>query len=454
MNKHFSNDYDELIREIDQHLLVLNNSKITSAFIDEARLYPEYRETYIRIKSDLIKKVEYINSSIEQLISMLEEKKRMPFKIINVPQLTDYSEALLSDIKIINELIQDNNSKTEKFESERRKAKELLLYHYASSYCIEFKYLERKKKIQDLDLIEQKLYSELQSSKLEIAEIERQLSETVKGAEKVNKYLKQYFGKDDIAMKATTEKKFKLFRGSYEAKNLSEGEKTAIAFSYFITRLEQKNDDVKNLIIFIDDPVSSLDSNHLFNTYAMIKSKLGQAKQLFISTHNFEFFNLIKDWFSRIKKSEQALYFIERSAYSSRDCSVIKEIHPLLKKFKSEYNFLFSIIYDFHQSFSDDLPKMYYLPNIIRRFLEAFLGFKIPFPGSAEDKLDFIIDDDVDREKVWKFVNYYSHNTTMIKSLVFPNMEECKDVVRIVLESLEKKDKEHYDALVRSLTTT
>ncbi len=41
----------------------------------------------------------------------------------------------------------------------------------------------------------------------------------------------------------------------------SEGERTAIAFLYFLKSLQDKSFDLANGIVVIDDPVSSLDAN-------------------------------------------------------------------------------------------------------------------------------------------------------------------------------------------------
>lgn len=71
-----------------------------------------------------------------------------------------------------------------------------------------------------------------------------------------------------------------------------------------MTRLEDRDTDLSNSIIFLDDPISSLDGNHLFNTYAFIKAKLTDCKQLFVSTHNLDFFNLMKDFIENILHDE------------------------------------------------------------------------------------------------------------------------------------------------------
>ena len=81
--------------------------------------------------------------------------------------------------------------------------------------------------------------------------------------------------------------------------NLSGGEASLIAFCYFITQLkdELSGPDAEKLIIYIDDPISSLDANHIFYVYSLIESILCEPlkyAQLFISTHNLEFLSILK----------------------------------------------------------------------------------------------------------------------------------------------------------------
>ena len=48
-------------------------------------------------------------------------------------------------------------------------------------------------------------------------------------------------------------------------------EKTAIAFVHFTTKLKDKDFENSNGIVLIDDPISSLDSNSLFQAYSFVK---------------------------------------------------------------------------------------------------------------------------------------------------------------------------------------
>ena len=60
-------------------------------------------------------------------------------------------------------------------------------------------------------------------------------------------------------------------------------------------------EDLSSTIIYIDDPISSLDSNHIFQVNALLKEFFFTRQdensgweiscdQLFFSTHNFDFF--------------------------------------------------------------------------------------------------------------------------------------------------------------------
>src|SRR5690606_6426012 len=155
-------------------------------------------------------------------------------------------------------------------------------------------------------------------------------------------FIQSFLGKDDIKIKYDKNvQKYNLYRGNEIAKHLSEGEKMAISFSHYLVTLkslEQKN-ELKDTILFIDDSISSLDGNHIFQINAILKDFLYEkvddpnnasqkmwiqkCKQLFISTHNYEFFNLLKEMptskgFGYDKKNKKEIrYFISRKVNDS-----------------------------------------------------------------------------------------------------------------------------------------
>lgn len=302
----------------------------------------------------------------------------------------------------------------------------------------------------------------IQRKKEEIKEIELKLLDAVKGAEQINKYLMKYFSRD-ILIQANEAGQFNLMRGSQPAINLSEGEKTAIGFAYFMTSLVHNGNVLADTIVCLDDPISSLDSNHLFNTYAFIKDIFYKidlspgaerhqclCKQLFISTHNYELLNLIKDWFNKIGKGKFSFYAVERN----NDESKLKAMPKLIHSFKSEYVYLFSIIYSFHLNPNDEFVHLYGLPNIIRRFIETFSAFKFLSVNNIDENLDQLIADAASCEKVRKFVHYNSHSLDTTRMLQMPNLSECIDIIDVVLEALKGVDETHYNALCDSTTVS
>lgn len=116
--------------------------------------------------------------------------------------------------------------------------------------------------------------------------------------------MRKFFGNDFLYLRSVEKEKtnqkeifFEVLRDDKIAYNLSEGECNLLAFCYFIAKLEETETKDSNPIIWIDDPISSLDSNHIFFVYSLIKAKIvdnGAFKQLFVSTHNLNFLKYLK----------------------------------------------------------------------------------------------------------------------------------------------------------------
>lgn len=70
--------------------------------------------------------------------------------------------------------------------------------------------------------------------------------------------------------------------------SLSEGDKSALAIAFFLTKLELDG-NIQDKIIVFDDPVSSFDLNRKSTTINKLIAFGQQAKQLFVLTHNIIF---------------------------------------------------------------------------------------------------------------------------------------------------------------------
>jgi len=471
LNEHFSKDYDLLKADIEAKLITLTESKIilTTPLPTETAFYTDILPDFRARKPLLETEITNFNNSIASLIKDLEGKKDKPFDRLNVTAFSDNKTSLETALTNFNEVIKTNDQRSAGFTTEKNTAIEKLKEHFAA----DFETTETYSAIQTQLTNEQTAIDAkgltIAGQKQAITLIKSQLDETVKGAGVVNDYLKIFFGKDDIQITPTTDKKFQLLRGTDVAKNLSEGEKTAIAFAYFTAKLEEQNNKIADTIIYIDDPISSLDSNHLFNIYSFIKntfyefkidpatnkgSHTAKCKQLFISTHNFDFHNLVFDWFKGLKKENQAYWIIERHKNSYKDESVIKQNGNLLTSFNSEYAYLFSLLHNFQTNPIDTYEFLYHLPNVARRFVETFLNFKYLERKGIDESIIKLISNPVECERVRKFMHYYSHSLTTDKFMKFADLAECQAVVDIIINSVDNLDPIHLTSLKTTVTTT
>ena len=457
LSGHFSENYKKLQdqigvlrKRIEERKAAPNN--LTADLHDKARFYQELQSEYETNRKALVEEGKKVIAFLGWLTEQLENKQTKTFEAVYItpPEQIEFEPKAKFDN--ISAVIDKHNQKTANFEQVKNEAKERLIKHYASDFLERENYKTKQEEIKTKKEKHADQLTQLTTLAGERAKIEAKLSDALKGATKVNDYIKQLFQHDGIRIEVTSENKFMLKRNGFSAGNLSEGEKTAISFAYFITCLEDRNTNLSDTIVFIDDPVSSLDSNHLFNIYAFIKSKLWNCAQLFISTHNLEFFNLLKDWMKDrcrggVQENERSFYLVKRILKQGDFEATLEPLPDALERFKSEYHYLFSILKKFDDLQDANFAQLFQMPNITRRFLEAYLGFRIPNEPKPLNNLPKLIEDETERNKVDKFLNEYSHNESATRSLVFNDFSECREVVKSVLKAVEAKDKDHYNAL-------
>lgn len=450
---HFSADYDNLMAELNALTKAVRAAQEEMIALDyKADFYTELSERFIAEKTHLDEFLKARKSALVGIEKALIAKQTKAFTRLECPTADDPALQITGAIEAINKTIIEHNDRTAEFDKKRQEAFEKLEKHYAASFVRDQKYNEQLQEIEDLKIAIAEQAKKIVDMEIEIRTLELALSEASRGAERINGLLAAYFGKGDLRFEVTADKRFQIVRGDVVAKNLSEGEKTAIAFAHFIIRIQDGRHPLADTRIVIDDPVSSLDANHLFNTYALIKTQLAGCRQLFISTHSFEFYNLVREWVSDdedIKKPQAdwkkwGVFLVKRTDDGN---AVLEEIPKELLKFRSEYHYLFSTLYHFDKAGAGDFHCLLSLPNVMRRFMEAFGGIMIPLSKGLRGKMKRLFTDEVERERVWKFINYYSHNTTITRSLTIPDTSECKAVVQACLKAVREWDADYFKDL-------
>ncbi len=454
LSQHFTVEYDKLIADLAVMRTRLVEVKEESVEVDaETSFYPELAG---RLRTALFNLGEAQKSranAVDQLLQAVENKEQKPFTSLPCPAIDDGQQDVDDALSELNQVVDDHNTRTALFEAKKQEAFEKLERHYAASFAVEQDYIKKTELIETLGQEIEVQGTKLDELDREIRDLEKQISEASKGAERINELLGTYFRKEDLQIAVSPDKRFQTMRGKQIAKNLSEGEKTAIAFAYFVTRVQDGKVPLADTIVMVDDPVSSLDAGHLFNTYALIKTQLAGCRQLFVSTHSFEFYNLVREWAAEDEKPETMkrpqdqwkrwrIYLVKRVESESAQ---IEHIPKELLLFKSEYHYLFSTLYRFDASGGGDFNVLFGLPNIVRRFLEAFGGIMIPTSKGLHGKMDRLFADAVERERVWKFINHYSHNTSVTRSVTIPDTSECKAVVQSCLKAVKNWDAEYFN---------
>ncbi|PAV08677.1 AAA family ATPase [Methanocorpusculum parvum] len=456
--EHFSDNYNSFlskVREYKERVSQLSENLDLVKIPEKIFFYQNISDTdFTELSSLSLLKQEYKNY-LNYLIKIADEKINNIFTRLPVREIEFDQFEFETHISIVNQLIAKNNERTQHFETEIEKSKEILLKHYAGEFIKDSNLKQVDLETSTLGLSLETMENQRETLKKEITELSVQFEEGKIGAEKINQYLETYFGKGDIVIRSEGDTGgFLLYRGKQKAYNLSSGEKTSIAFAYFLAKLREKNTIFDNSIVYIDDPISSLDSRHLFNTYSLIKTifhgepgKPCKCKQLFLSTHNYEFLCLSLQWFKDIpdRKTSIAYYLVKKSERESGNESVIKDMPKTLTKKNAEYGYLFEELYRYYKDPSEEPEHSDCLPNLMRRFLESYCSFK--YRSKLGDGVKKLITDKQKRERVMKYVNYYSHPTDYVHTIGMADLSEGKDVIDIIFEAMKLNDLEHYTAL-------
>jgi len=478
LEKHFDKESTNFEKEIDSLIGRINVASVNmeqGLVINKNSFYSNYHSQI----DDLIKKIAQtkINAkkAYESLISQLNLKRNNLFDVILLTDVFDYSENLSNIMETYNEIRTASNSYTSQLKQDQYNAKKELRLREVSDFVTTIKYSDIVKDIAskktDYETKESyltELNDTIKEKEKLIDQKKSSMNDEEKGATKVNEYLTSLFGHKYLSLRAIknndTDKhfRFEIIRDNKKAYNLSEGECSLVAFCYFVARLEDVLTKDKKPIIWIDDPISSLDSNHIFFVYSLIVSKIANTnsfEQLFISTHNLSFLGYLKKLngkFLNADSPKDKAYFCINRCF---DESTITGMPKYLKNHITEFNYLFSEIYNcsLYKTVDDSNYHSFYdFGNNARKFLELYLFYK--FPDESEDrhkmerffgkgKVPVILSERINNE--------YSHLKENISRGFSPlDVPEMQGVAKLIVETIEQKDKEQYNALVESINVS
>lgn len=197
-----------------------------------------------------------------------------------------------------------HNERIDGFDRYQEDARIAVRRHYLAGGRVEYDALVADQKAAETEAISAE--ADLTHLTQEVARLKSEVREHGPAADKINKLIESYLGHGELTISAVAEG-YEIHRhGRLVEGTPSEGEKTAIALCYFISTLESDGRKLKDLIVVVDDPISSLDTKALNFACALVKSRLDKAGQLFVLTHNQQCMNEFKKaWKNRHRPIEK-----------------------------------------------------------------------------------------------------------------------------------------------------
>ncbi|SEW57437.1 AAA family ATPase [Chitinophaga arvensicola] len=477
LDAHFNEESEELRGKLARQIAMLENvqKKLTQfQHVAKDKFYQNYHVRYKALVAEWSKAMNAYSENLTILIKALRERDNDIFQDSTLSEIHDLSEPISALIIAFNQLIDENNIKTQTLSNDQETARSELRLSEVARFIKDIEYTRSLADIAESEneykvlLQEQVDKSALATSLLEEKRnLEAKAQDETIGAELVNKHLIQFFGHDDIKLVAEGSApniRFKIVRDGNNAQNLSEGESSLISFCYFIAKIEDDLKDkanINNLIIYIDDPISSLDNNHIFFMFSLIDAMIAQPKkygQLFISTHNLDFLKYLKR--ITINGGDSVNYFlVERKQKMNEKSSFLTQMPKHIREYITEFNYLFSEIYAIYKPLSFDRKKyientynqFYNLPNNIRKFLECYLFYKYPNTSDPLGNLGKLFDGNVP-SLLNRFINEFSHLVFIDRGWKPIDVAEAETCVKIIIDKIREKDEEQFNALVSSIS--
>ena len=361
-------------------------------------------EEYSKLKSynNVFKSIDEYNVTINKHNSIIQKKIDDPFTVIEYDietnAIKDIYEKLnqqLTDLEVerinYNRVIEERSS----VEEELLKLNDAIAHHHINDMYSTFKIQEEEKTNLEKEIKEYKQISiDLKNKKIEL-DSQRKNFQVASG--EINKSLKYiFFSEDRLSIDPGTDLLYRIkVNGDFVSPNkVSCGERNALALCYFFTEIAEEMDEksiyTDEMLLVIDDPISSFDIENRVGITSLLRWKLGQVlescphSKVLIMTHDISvLFNLQKALSEISGICEKNSVNAEYRLFQLEN----KELIEFRYNKHNEYTQLLEKIYQY--ALGEDVNDILDLSigNMMRRVLEAFSTFTFKL-GISEISLD------------------------------------------------------------------
>lgn len=447
-------------------------ARLLETTIGQPGRWPKSRELDLPLQADYAVALKAIAKNLEDVQTHIKEAGRViagrlaqptnvvPHKLPTTASLKEAGESLVATVAKANLLIDQHNTATSDFTKRQDDARIAIRKHYLAEGSANYSALRA-----DYDNSEAAA-KKIDQDNAELDKKIRDLNAKVKShgpaAQQITKLIHAYLGHGELTIVPAAEG-YELHRhGKLVKGQPSEGEKTAIALCYFLSTLEAEGRLVKDLIVVIDDPISSLDTKAMNYACALLRNRLGEAAQVFVLTHNQHCMNEFKKAWRNWSKAEEGkpakatLLFMDvrmPAATGPRTTTII-EMPAQLRGYDSEYHFLCHKMLQFEAAGGGYSEYWFMMPNVIRRVLEIFLAFKVPGSHPLSQKLESLAKKlpDFDKNRIValeRLTQVESHSDSLEDLIAHSSMtvEETRDANAAMLALMLAADDDHAKAI-------
>lgn len=378
--KLLSNIHEVLNEEVDEHKKELKFLKMSN--IDVPNIYlNEYKKIVPNLVLEIQDLKTIINEKIDEYNKQLLVKENNIYKPILLKTLNiendifKYNEKikeLHNEIKNHNNIIENRNNLVKLAQETNQK----IAWYDIKGYLelLNQSKNEEKKLREEIIELRQKIANNNQA----ITELSAEKKNVNIALQKINEDLQYIFFSNNRLSLKYDDGKYKIlsYGRDVETTKISAGERNIIALSYFFTKIlkevREGHEYKSEVLVIIDDPISSFDFENKIGIYSFLQSKIDDIthnnlnSKIIIFTHELEaMFNFTK-LLQKYKKN------VFTTSYQILESKTLNNFS--FKTKRNEYNILLKKIYDYaigNKVDDDD----YTIGNTMRNVLEAFSTF-------------------------------------------------------------------------------
>lgn len=453
-------------------------------FTNDANRVKALSEEYDRLTSDLVNLLEGIettekgspstkldvaafSASLKTLESQFVANKEIVrtkaselSRDVELVSSAEQGGVLVALIESANALISKHNELVSNYTAERTRLINQIWRHVTEDYRSQIEEFNkelngRQTGIEKLTAEKDEIGKQYKELKDKIRIANKNVTSVQPSVDEINRMLRSFgFTNFSIVPSDLDPNQYQIKRqdGTVAAETLSEGEITFITFLYFFqlcrgsTSQESITDE---RVIFIDDPISSLDSNILFVVSSLVKEIIrsikageGSIKQLVLLTHNVYFHKEASFIDGRTSKDKDRNYWILRRNGNLSQVEAFGMENPI----RNSYELLW------HELRNPNANSKIAVQNAMRRIIEHYFKILGKYGDDALiEKFDNAQEQQICRSLI-SWINEGSH--TIPDDLFIESHGDTTEKYLDVFQQIFKKmgHEEHYNMMMNGVS--